>query len=249
MEIEFSTNEDYFNLKENFPTPIKFNMPEWFKKLKHGEKDNEYVFTKTVKGCMPFLETLTNGYLLRTPVDYHIRHGSDKNEKGEPILKVTTSLDLAGEKHNEEKNLNINSSGTHPPIQLKGAPEVEKNGNLPFTKISNPWIIKTPPGYSCLFLNPMNNKQQDFFSIIPGIVHTDKYDSEINFPITVNYEKYGHTELTIARGTPYVQIIPFKRDDWKMITKAKNKKRHIWNLSFLNNYKNRIFNKGKTKWV
>ena len=58
--------------------------------------------------------------------------------------------------------------------------------------------------------------------------------------------------MTIARGTPYVQIIPFKRDDWKMKVTPKETEKvlgKIWNLSFLNNYKNKIFNKNKTKWT
>ena len=39
MEIEFSTHEDYYLLKENFPTPIKLNIPEWYKKLEHGTRN------------------------------------------------------------------------------------------------------------------------------------------------------------------------------------------------------------------
>jgi hypothetical protein len=34
-EIEFSAHEDYFALKEDYPTPIKLNIPEWYKKLEH----------------------------------------------------------------------------------------------------------------------------------------------------------------------------------------------------------------------
>jgi len=65
-EIEFSAHEDYFALKEDYPTPIKLNIPEWFKKLEHN------LLNKTVKGCMPFLDTLTSGYLLKMPQDFKI---------------------------------------------------------------------------------------------------------------------------------------------------------------------------------
>jgi hypothetical protein len=34
-EIEFSAHEDYFALKEDYPIPIKLNIPEWYKKLEH----------------------------------------------------------------------------------------------------------------------------------------------------------------------------------------------------------------------
>ena len=33
--ITFSAPKKYIDLKENLPKPIKFNMPEWYKKLKH----------------------------------------------------------------------------------------------------------------------------------------------------------------------------------------------------------------------
>ena len=78
----------------------------------------------------------------------------------------------------------------------------------------NPWKIKTPKGYSCLFVPPLNNSD-DRFSIIPGIVDTDTFPSEINFPIIINGDKYPVLETTIKKGTPYVQIIPFKRDSGK----------------------------------
>ena len=67
-EIEFSAHEDYFALKEDYPTPIKLNIPEWYKKLEHT------VDKLTIKGCMPFLDTLTSGYLLKMPQDFYLRH-------------------------------------------------------------------------------------------------------------------------------------------------------------------------------
>ena len=77
-EIEFSAHEDYFALKEDYPIPTKLNIPEWYKKLHHT------ILNKTVKGCIPFLDSLTSGYLLKMPQDFHIRHNViNKNEKGE----------------------------------------------------------------------------------------------------------------------------------------------------------------------
>ena len=62
-EIEFSAHEDYFALKEDYPTPIKLNIPEWYKNLEH------VFLNQTIKGCMPFLDTLTSGYLFKIPQD------------------------------------------------------------------------------------------------------------------------------------------------------------------------------------
>tara|TARA_R100000329_G_scaffold119587_1_gene98576 strand:- start:1668 stop:2039 length:372 start_codon:yes stop_codon:yes gene_type:complete len=121
----------------------------------------------------------------------------------------------------------------------------------PFHKICNPWIIKTPPGYSCLFLPPMSN-HDDRFSIIPGIVDTDTFTSEINFPIVINGDKYKTLKTIIKQETPYVQVIPFKRESWKMKivkqnTQQFNKKKLWYPFVVLNNYKNKFWHKKSWK--
>ena len=70
-QIEFISHKDYVDLNEDHPIPIKLNIPDWFKKLKHGAFGKEKF---TIKGCMPFLDTLTSGYLLKIPQDYQIEH-------------------------------------------------------------------------------------------------------------------------------------------------------------------------------
>jgi len=247
-EIEFSAHEDYFFIKEDYPIPVKLNIPEWYKKLEHT------ILNKTVKGCMPFLDTLTSGYLLKIPQDFHIRHNVDnKNEKGEELKDSFQTFGLHDQSQLlNAKHINLNSNiDVHPIKQVEGAPFIEKNKNLPFYKISNPWKIKTPKGYSCLFVPPLNNSD-DRFSIISGIVDTDTFSNEINFPIIINGDKYPILETTIKKGTPYVQIIPFKRDSWKMAVKAKKQKeiqnsRLFYGLKILNIYKDKYWNKKSWK--
>jgi hypothetical protein len=247
-EIEFSAHEDYFKLKEDYPIPAKLNIPEWYKKLEHT------ILNKTVKGCMPFLDTLTSGYLLKMPQDFNVRHNvNNKNEKGEEFKDSFQTFGL----HDQsqllyDKYINLNSGlDIHSVKQVEGSPFINKNKNLPFYKISNPWKIKTPKGYSCLFIPPLNNSD-DRFSIIPGIVDTDTFSNEINFPIIINGDKYPVLETTIKKGTPYVQIIPFKRDSWKMIFKPRLQKeiqnsKLFYGLSLLNIYKDRYWNKKSWK--
>ena len=174
---------------------------------------------------MPFLDTLTTGYILKMPIDYYVEHNVEVD--GEKRTGMQSSA------HFLENDINLNYDGKqdfHHPKQLKGCPYLEKNKNLNFHKIMNPFIIKTPPGYSSLFLPPMNNPD-DRFSIIPGIVDTDTYNLEINFPILFNGDKYDSLKTTIKRGTPYVQVIPFKRDSWKMsIEEKKENKKDIFNF-------------------
>ncbi len=243
-EIEFSAHEDYFTLKEDYPIPAKLNIPEWFKNLDHTPSK------KTVKGCMPFLDSLTAGYLLKMPQDFYVRHNVDNTkESGE---KYKDSFHMFGLEEKKEfliaKNINLNGGiDIHTIFQMEGSPLIKKNKDLPFYKILNPWKIKTPKGYSCLFVPPLNNSD-DRFSIIPGIVDTDNFPNEINFPIIINGDKYPVLETIIKKGTPYVQIIPFKRDIWKMNFKTRKQKeiqnsRVFYGLEVLNIYKNKFWNK------
>ena len=51
------------------------------------------------------------------------------------------------------------------------------------------------------------------FTIMPGIVDTDTFDHPVNFPFQMNEKGF---EGVIKAGTPMVQVIPFKRDEWEM---------------------------------
>ena len=243
-EIEFSAHEDYFALKEDYPIPSKLNIPEWYKNLEHT------VLDKTVKGCMPFLDSLTAGYILKMPQDFYIRHNVDnENEKKEKFKDSFQTFGLYDQQQIlYAKNINLNSGfDNHPVKQVEGAPFIEKNKNLPFYKILNPWKITTPKGYSCLFVPPSNNSD-DRFSIIPAIVDTDVFPNEINFPIIINGDKYPVLETILKKGTPYVQIIPFKRDNWKMKFKLRKQKeiqnsRIFYGLKLVNIYKDKFWNK------
>lgn len=241
--IKFSTEKEYLKETSLFPEPCKLNIPEWYKKLEHSAD------SKTIKGCMPFLDTLTSGYLLKIPTDIFLSHNIlENNERG-------TIMSSAMPNSNEPLYVNINQENNpqiHPVDQLsKKCPFVNKNKSLPFHKILNPWLIKTPPGYSCLFLPPMNNTD-DRFSIIPGVVDTDTFDMYINFPIIVNGDKYPILKTLLKKGTPYVQVIPFKRDSWKLKIgevdlKKMNKKRYFYNINLVHNYKNKFWNKKSWK--
>ena len=242
--IEFIAPEEYIkNNQDLLPCPIKLNIPDWYK-----EKSLQHVNGhKTVKGCMPFLDAMTAGYLLKMPTDYYLEHNLQIDGKKATGVICANRLRT---KLSQNINLNYETVGEyHETYQLGKSPILEKNKNLPLHKILNPWTIKTPPGYSCLFCPPLNNTDNRF-SIIPGIVDTDSYNLEVNFPIVINGDKYPSLKTTIKKGTPYVQVIPFKRDKWKMKTtegsKSKDFIRHLKITKFLwNNYKNLFWNKKK----
>ena len=243
--IEFSAHEIYTNLKSDYPIPAKNNLPEWFKKLNHDWQD------KTVKGCMPFLDSMSAGYILKLPQDFYINHNFNKENGEKDTTFACPMSEEAGFLNLHFVNLNRQGNEHHSPRQVEGSPHLKKNNNQGVLKFLNPWKIKTPPGYSCLFVPPLNNSD-DRFSIIPGIVDTDNYPREVNFPFIINGDKYETLETTIKKGTPYVQVIPFKRESWRMKIKGKTTKQITreqfgFSLKLLHKYKSLYWNKKSWK--
>ena len=76
---------------------------------------------------------------------------------------------------------------------------------------------------------------EERFEIIPGIVDTDVYVNLINFPFIL---RKRDEQFLIKKGEPMVQVIPFKRESWKM-----------WS-GFYKEYKHaKTRNKLLSKWV
>ena len=77
-------------------------------------------------------------------------------------------------------------------------------------KYLNPWIPQLPKGYSALIV-PCFGYPNSPFRPLSGIIDYDKTMHPLQAPVFV---KQG-TEGVIEKGTPMMQIIPFKRSDWK----------------------------------
>lgn len=243
-KIVFKCREEYLKSDPPKPEIAKLNIPDWYKKLEHT------VTNTTVKGCMPFLDSLTTGYILKTPVELYLKHNYyEDNIRKTNLISGTHPVNFIAETQNINLEFKSEMHGIH---QLGDkCPIVHKNKHLPIQKILNPYTIITPPGYSCLFVPPLNNSD-DRFSIIPAIVDTDTFPSEVNFPFVVNGDKYPILDTIIKIGTPYVQIIPFKRDSWKMSVKTETleenqMKRFKQERFVINNYKQRWWMKKRWK--
>ena len=242
----FKAPKEYIDYTDDRPTPIVLNIPKWFKSLKNT------MDAKTVKGCMPFLDTLTFGYCLSLPQDIWLEHNVIKEDDKE--LKPDTGAGYPLVDSSMKLGINLNFTGQkdwHGANQMEGSPLVEKNKNQPFHKVINPWTIITPPGYSCLFVSPLNNSD-DRFTIMPGIVDTDVYPQEVNFPYVINGDKYESLKTILKKGTPYVQVIPFKRDAWKMkIEKFSGRESYFqklfYRLKYLATYQDKFWSKKRCK--
>ena len=127
-----------------YPVPIKTNIPEWFKKIEHTQEK------KTIKGCMPFLDSMTSGYLLKMPQDLYLKHNvwNDETNNYDSFFKYAMENGNAA-----ELGLNNWNKEIHFKEQLEGSPQIKKNSNLPIYKILNPFPFQTHPylQYQTLF--------------------------------------------------------------------------------------------------
>ena len=72
------------------------------------------------------------------------------------------------------------------------------------------WLVQTETGYSSLFVAPMHGEDSPI-KAVPGVIDTDEYPSDGYLSFFV---KKGFKGI-IKQGTPIIQVIPFKRDDWE----------------------------------
>ena len=172
------------------PAPVraKTAIPEWFRKLpavtpsRVSPSDSGI----TVKRCMPFLDAMTTGYVIG--------------------LAATVRMEISDNGQTVDCGWDFDRTmvSNHASHQVAGNPR----DPMPPCKFHNFWTIVTPPGWSCLFVPPLN-RPNGIFEIVSGVVDTVTYQSEIHFPFFAGGEAGLHV---LERGMPIVQIIPFKRD-------------------------------------
>lgn len=170
------------------PVPAKTILPDWFRKLAPVHKDHQSVSDNglTIKRCMPFLDAMMTGWIIPVPASLRmeVKNGGRETSFGWEFDKTLVS--------------------NHHSYQIEGHPK----GHIPPNKFHNYWTIETPPGWSCLFVKPLNRDPQPF-EVLSGIVDTDTYTSLIHFPFLATGQDGLHV---IEKGTPLVQVIPFQRE-------------------------------------
>jgi hypothetical protein len=190
VEILF-TNTSGFNDLEK-PQPASQFIPNWYKDTnsyigREKKPDGKAGSTATIKRCMPVFDAITAGYIITLPADVFV-----SLRDGEQIFEWS----------------HFGLVTFHP---IEQAPLHPLRNSQAYPKWNNPWAIKTPKGYSTLFVQPFHRESP--FTILPGIVDTDQYYAPVNFPFVINDENF---EGLIPKGTPIAQVIPIKRDEWKM---------------------------------
>ena len=186
--------------EEYKPVPASRIIPDWYKNLESyigGEKrpDGNAMTTATAKRCMPIFDAITGGYIISTHTDLWVSQRPDGPEN-----KISPYYEWA----------NFGAISFHPKSQLPEHPN-DTGHEFAYPKWNNTWAIQTPPGYSCLFISPLHRETP--IIALPAIVDTDNYNAPVNFPFVLRDPKM---DGLIPAGTPIMQVIPFKRDEFQM---------------------------------
>lgn len=181
-KIKFQSTKPQFDIPK--PQPATRYVPEWYRKMKPVSSDR----INSVKKCVPYLDALSTGYMITLPVDIH--YDAEKKQ-----FSSASQIELVS---------------PHVKSQTEDVVLQEEWDDQPWKWINN-WYIKTPKGYSCLFIHPLNRDDLPFNSFT-GVVDTDKHPVTVHFPFVIRKDFSG----VIPAGTPLIQVIPFKRDDWTM---------------------------------
>jgi hypothetical protein len=171
------------------PVPAKSALPAWFRHLPGVDKSQVTATNNgvTVKRCMPFLDALSMGWLIPVAVPVRL----EISDGGQTVT--------AGWEFDREMVSN------HGPFQIAGSPYEPH----PPMKFHNYWTIHTPMGWSCLLVPPIN-RPNGVIEVLSGVVDTDRYRAPVNFPFVAIAPDGVYT---LKKGTPLVQVIPFRRAD------------------------------------
>jgi hypothetical protein len=197
--INFISNRAWLDKEsKSQPVPISKSMPQWYKEADRFVKDSsgEYEIGRdknkipTWKACPAILDILTTGYTFVTPCDVEFFI----NDNGQIDVKIKNVL---------YKDFVT----TRPPMEQFHHPEGYYKHHFAWMP---EWSIKVPDGYSVLYVSPINRYDLPIMTT-SGIIDNDK----VNFPGSIPFFLQEGWTGVLPAGTPYAQIIPFLRENWK----------------------------------
>jgi hypothetical protein len=223
MKIDFIARDPYFEKVAPRPYPAKEHLPNWYKNMPSYNVPPGYserflsviggVSSTSPKMCTPMYDTFATGYIIPLYTDLEVRIVND-----EPTIHWRIKT-VPVEKHGEGYNY---GEGYNSDTDIGNTGITVPDGYSPIVfKWLNGWDFKTPKGYSCLITDPYANENSPFRAI-SAIVDTDKISPPILPPFWI---KEGF-EGIVEKGTPMVQVIPFKRESWKAEYSALSEREH-----------------------
>lgn len=198
--IKFIKNRPWLTENsDSVPKPTIKTLPDWYRKAdrfairpdtgEHWQDPMVGGKIPTWKACPAVFDIMGTGYVYRTPCDIEFYE-----EGGQIKAKV---LDPQSRDFIQVR----------PPMYQFTAPMGYHESHFAWW---SDWAVEVPEGYSVLYTQPFNRFELPFLTT-SGIIDNDR----VNLPGTMPFFVVkGYTGILPA-GTPYAQMLPFKREDWE----------------------------------
>lgn len=197
-KIKFVSNRSWLSLEsQSRPGPIIKELPDWYKDadrfalMPNGEPwigpDGGKMVTW--KACPALYDIMGTGYVYKTPCDIEFF----KSESGVVTARVLDPQYVDFIHHRS-------------PLPQFEHPLGYQQSHFAWWA---DWAVELPKGYSAMYIHPVNRFDLPFLTT-GGIVDNDK----VNLPGTMPFFIHEGWTGILPAGTPYAQIIPFKREDW-----------------------------------
>jgi hypothetical protein len=199
-KIRFIKNRPWLSLASaSKPGPVIKTIPDWYKNAdrfaqnpmtgKPWELPSGGGKVPTWKSCPAIYDIMGSGYVYKTPCDLEFTEDASGNIQ----VKVL-----------DPKNKDF--------IQDR----------MPMPQFEHPlgyhakhfawwadWAVELPEGYSALYTQPFNRFELPFLTT-SGIIDND----HVHLPGTMPFFIVKGFTGILPAGTPYAQILPFKRENW-----------------------------------
>jgi hypothetical protein len=200
-KIRFVSNRPWLTDESTSkPAPIIKTLPEWYRNAdRHArnpatgeawEMPDMGGKIPTWKACPAVFDVMGTGYTYRTPCDIEFAEDAQGSIHGRVL----------DPKH---QNFLIDREPLHQFVNPPGYHHKH------FAWWAD-WAVELPEGYSALYTHPMNRFELPFFTT-SGIVDNDK----VHLPGTMPFFLLKGLSGILPAGTPYAQIIPFRREHWE----------------------------------
>lgn len=210
------------------PKPTIKTLPEWYRKADRfhlNPQTNEPWEDPVTGGRMPnwkacpaVFDIMGTGYVYRTPCDIEFYEEQDQ-------IKVK----VLDEQNKEFVQI-------RPPMYQFVPPTGYYEAHFAWW---SDWAVEVPEGYSVLYSQPYNRFELPFLTT-SGVIDNDK----VSLPGTMPFFIVKGFVGVIPAGTPYAQMLPFKRENWTSEVVDKISDRDMYTKNAENSKKYRVPNGG-----
>jgi hypothetical protein len=198
--IKFVKNRPWLTSNsDSVPKPTIKTLPDWYRKAdrfainphtkEHWQDPMVGGKIPTWKACPAIFDVMGAGYVYRTPCDieFYEEGGTLKVKVSDPRQKDFIQI--------------------RPPMHQFTPPMGYHEAHFAWW---SDWSVEVPEGYSVLYSQPFNRFELPFLTT-SGVIDNDK----VNLPGTMPFFVVKGFTGVIPAGTPYAQMLPFKREDWQ----------------------------------